>query len=77
MAAGDFRQIGLGFRGSGGLETALKLKNPAVGRPFRPKGDPFSDAETGWLGRKELNLDMAISKSDALAVREELQKPLA
>lgn len=53
VAAGDFRRIGLDFRGSGGPET------PAGG-PFRSNGDPLYDAETGWLGREDSNLEMAI-----------------
>jgi len=31
---------------------------------------------TDWLGRKESNLDMAISNRTLLPVREELQNPL-
>ena len=32
---------------------------------------------TDWLGRKESNLDMAISNRTLLPVREELQNPIA
>jgi hypothetical protein len=56
-------------------ETKLNARKARISGPFlRSLGSP-AKRTNGWLGPKESNLDMAISKADALACPREFAEP--
>src|SRR5450631_2751066 len=51
----------------GRLETKSNARKAGISGPVRRGLQTIARRKTGWLGRQESNVDMAISKADALA----------
>jgi hypothetical protein len=58
-----------------GLQRLWSIRKARIWRAFLIDRKKFSETRNGWLGRKESNLDMAISKSDALAYPRGVTEP--
>jgi hypothetical protein len=52
-------------------------QKPAVSGPFAHFVATMTKRRTAWLGREDLNFDMANSKSDAVACPREAAEPLS
>src|SRR5450631_787905 len=73
--AGDFRRFPPQVRQSGSPETKANARKARISGPFSRLLGSLAERGNGWLGRKESKLDMAISKSDALACPRRVAEP--
>jgi len=73
--ARDFRRFPPQVRQSGSRETRAHVQKAGMSDPFFRLLGSLAKHKNAWLGRQESNLDMAISKADALACPRGFAEP--